>query len=183
MYPQFPADQTKLCAEINRSTLTEMARIRPQVVVINQYWGELSRYGSVEKYLLNYISELKSIGIEKIIIVGQIPLWGTANLGLPSFLFSNFAEKKLPIPLRLPRQSIDNDPTGTMEYMASFEYPKGVIYLSMDEILCEKDQCLTMVGPNLESDLIVWDYGHLTEAGAKYVVEKLFANIDDLIKS
>jgi hypothetical protein len=53
----------------------------------------------------------------------------------------------------------------------------------MDEILCEKDQCLTMVGPNLESDLIVWDYGHLTEAGAKYVVEKLFANIDDLIKS
>lgn len=183
IFKLFLINQDKTCADLNNKVLEAMAEVRPRIVVINHYWAEQSRNGSVEKNLLNYISELKRIGIEKIIIVGQIPVWGTADLGLPSFLFSNFAEKKLPIPLRLPRQHVENDPPGTMEHIASFEYPKGVIYLSMDEILCEKDQCLTMVGPNLESDLIVWDYGHLTEAGAKYVVEKLFANIDDLIKS
>jgi len=182
MYPQFTADQTKLCTDINDQSLKEIARTRPQIVVINYYWAKLSRYGSVERYLLAYISELNKIGIKKIIVVGQIPTWGN-NLGLPEYLLENIASKGLPVPTRLSRLRVDNDPPGTMEYMASFEYPKGVTYLSMDEILCEKDQCLTMVGPNLESDLIVWDYGHLTEAGAKYVVEKLFANIDDLIKS
>ncbi len=175
--------QDKSCVKLNNEVLKAIANVKPQIVVIDQYWAEVSRSGSVEKQLLNYISELNRIGIQKIIIVGQIPVWGTADLGLPSFLSRNFAEKKLPIPLRLPRQRIDNDPPGTMEYIASFKYPKGVTYLSMDEILCEKDQCLTMVGPNLDTDLIVWDYGHLTEAGSKYVVERLFSNIDELIKN
>ena len=178
IFQLFLDDQSRLCTEV----LKAIADVRPQIVVIDQYWAKVFRSGSVEKQLLSYISELKRIGIKKIIVVGQIPTWGN-DLGLPDYLTKNFTSKGLPVPTRLTRLRVDNDPLGTMEYMASFKYPKGVTYFSMDEILCDKDQCLTMVGPNLETDLIVWDYGHLTEAGSKYVVERMFSNIDELIKN
>jgi len=178
IFQLFLDDQSSLCTKV----LEAIADVRPQIVVIDHYWAKVSRGGSAEKPLLNYISELNRIGIQKIIVVGQIPTWGN-DLGLPDYLLKNFASKSLPLPTRLRRLRVDNDPPGTMEYIASFKYPKGVTYLSMDEILCEKDQCLTMVGPNLDTDLIVWDYGHLTEAGSKYVVERLFSNIDELIKN
>ena len=178
IFELFLEDQSRLCTEV----LKAIADVRPQIVVIDHYWAKVSRGGSAEKPLLNYISVLNRIGIEKIIVVGQIPTWGN-DLGLPDYLLKNFASKGLPVPTRLRRLRVDNDPPGTMEYMASFKYPKGVTYLSMDEILCDEDQCLTMVGPNLKTDLIVWDYGHLTETGSKYVVERMFSNIDELIKS
>ena len=70
-----------------------------------------------------------------------------------------------------------------MEYMRLFKYPPGVTFLSMDDLLCNEKGCLTMVGPKLETDLIVWDYGHLTTAGSKYVSERLFADIEKLIEN
>jgi hypothetical protein len=34
---------------------------------------------------------------------------------------------------------------------------------------------LTAVGPNLEEDLTVWDYGHLTPAASSFVTRSMIA--------
>ena len=177
MWSNIKIYQVRACRDINFKVFDEMARVKPDLVIIDNYWSKLARTGSFEQDLLGYISELNNIGITKIIVVGQIPTWGES--GLPLFLLHNFAEKGLAIPMRHPRLIIENDgPTSKQENMRSFKYPKGVTYLSMDDLLCNREGCMTMVGPNLATDLIVWDYGHLTNAGSKYVSERLFAGIE-----
>ena len=182
MWTNFEVDQGKLCRDINSKVFQEMRQIKPDLVIIDNYWSKLARYGPFEQYLLDYISDLNKIGIANVIIVGQIPTWG--ENGLPLFLLHNFSEKGIRIPTRHPRLTIENDSqTSNQENMRSIKYPKGVTFLSMDDLLCNKQGCLTMVGSNLATDLIVWDYGHLTTAGSKYVSERLFADIEKLIKN
>jgi hypothetical protein len=57
--------------------------------------------------------------------------------------------------------------------MKSFHYPAGVTYLSMRDVLCDAAGCLTAVGPDLEHDIVVWDYSHLTPAAARYAAHVL----------
>jgi hypothetical protein len=57
--------------------------------------------------------------------------------------------------------------------MKSFHYPTGVTYFSMRDVLCDAAGCLTAVGPDLERDIVVWDYSHLTPAAARYVAQVL----------
>jgi hypothetical protein len=46
------------------------------------------------------------------------------------------------------------------------------------DALCNSDGCLTH-SPASKTDLLIWDNGHLTTNGAKFVVEKLgLANLD-----
>jgi len=48
-----------------------------------------------------------------------------------------------------------------------------VEFVSLKEHLCDEKGCLTHIGPDLPNDLIVMDYGHLTENGAKHVSESV----------
>jgi len=47
----------------------------------------------------------------------------------------------------------------------------GVTYISMTNILCNVEGCLTRVGDRAE-DLVTFDYGHLTKNASDYVVSK-----------
>ena len=180
MFRNFIVGQVKFCRDINNKILQEIEHLQPDLVVIDFYWAELARSGSFEEYLLDYIAELNNLGVKNIVVVGQIPTWGN-DLGLPRYLINNFASLNLEIPNRLQRLRVDNDPPGTMEYMRFFKYPPGVTFISMDDLLCNEKGCLTMVGPKLETDLIVWDYGHLTPSGALFVSKILFADIEKLL--
>jgi len=57
--------------------------------------------------------------------------------------------------------------------MRAIEYPSAVTYLSLRDLLCNAAGCLTSVGPDLEHDLVVWDYGHLTAAASNFVAHAL----------
>jgi hypothetical protein len=62
-----------------------------------------------------------------------------------------------------------------------FAFPSNVYYRSLDDILCKDDMCRVVVGPNLATDLVVWDYGHLTESGALFLSKILFKDIGELV--
>jgi hypothetical protein len=71
--------------------------------------------------------------------------------------------------------------------MRSLDYPDGVTYLSLKDVLCDELGCLTMVGPDLQSDIVVWDYGHLTVNGAEFATRMLIepilsGNIESTLK-
>ena len=50
--------------------------------------------------------------------------------------------------------------------------PAGVAYVSLLELLCNADGCLTYV-PGSTTDLMSYDYGHLTTPGATLVARGL----------
>ena len=173
-----PFDDDKICAEITQEYLTALSKSKPKLLIIDGYWAKMSRGVDVESALLKYIHLVQSLGVEKIIIIGQVP---TYDRGLPGQLQHEYLDKGLAIPELIPRAQVDNDPEGTQEYMSSFAFPPNVFFRSIDKILCKQDLCQVAVGQNLATDLVVWDYGHLTESGSSFLSKILFKDIEDLI--
>ena len=173
-----PFDDDLICAEITKEFLTSVSKAKPKVVIIAGYWAKMSRSVDTEKALIAYIQLVQSLGVEKVIVIGQVP---TYDAGLPQHLQNLYVNNDVPIPKLTPRAQVENDPKGTQEHMRDFKYPPNVYFRSIDDLLCKKDLCRVTVGPNLKTDLIVWDYGHLTEAGARFVAENLLIDIERLL--
>ena len=171
-------DKNKRCEEINDLVLEKIGSLKPRTVIVNSHWFGASKppyyigKGDFILHLIDYLQKLKKLGVKQIFIVGQIPTW---NKSLPDTLAQEFVKKDLPIPDRtfigVQSESLIMD-----EVMRFANYPKGITYLSVKDILCDKFGCLTSIGPNLEKDLVVWDYGHLTQSASKFVVKKLFVD-------
>ncbi|PHX94275.1 MAG: hypothetical protein CK542_01480 [Acidimicrobium sp.] len=173
-----PLDDDRICAEITREFLASISRSKPEILIIDGYWAKIARGVDVQNILIEYIDLVQSLGVKKVLVVGQVP---TYEAGLPQHLQNLYVSKGLPIPELTPRAQVTNDPKGTQEHMRNFAYPLNVYYRSIDDLLCIKDSCRVTIGPNLANDLIVWDYGHLTEAGATFVSKILFADIEQLL--
>ena len=173
-----PLDNDKVCAEITQELLTALSMSKPKLLIIDGYWAKMAREVDVESALLKYIRIVQSLGVEKIMVIGQVP---TYEMELPKKLKLEYVDKSLTIPDLIPRDQVINDPKGTQEQMKFYAFPPNVYYRSIDDILCENDMCRVAVGPNLATDLIVWDYGHLTESGALFLSKILFKDIDELI--
>ena len=173
-----PLDDDRICASITQEFLSAISISKPKLLIIDGYWAKMAREEDIESTLIKYVQLVQSLGVKKVIIVGQIP---TYELGLPKTLQLEYLDKSLKFPDLIPRDQVDNDPEGIEELMKSIALPPNVYFRSIDEILCKNNTCLTTVGPNLATDLIVWDYGHVTESGASYLSKILFKDIEELI--
>jgi peptidoglycan/LPS O-acetylase OafA/YrhL len=176
--PTSDDDKNIKCKEINDLVLEKIGLLKPRTVVINSHWVDASRppyYLGKRDFILHlfdYLQKIKNLGVEQIFIVGQIPTW---KKSLPQVLAQEFVSKDLPIP---DRTFIGVKPASLIvdEVMRDSNYPKGVIYLSVKDILCDNFGCLVSIGPDLGKDLVVWDYGHLTQSASRFVVRKLFVD-------
>ena len=173
-----PLDDDKICQDITQEFLEFISRTKPKVLIIDGYWAKMSRTEDVEKRLIEYIKTVQSLGVKNVLVVGQVP---TYHRGLPEHLQALYSNRGLPIPEIILRAQVENDPKGTQEKMKFYSYPENVSFRSIDEILCGADFCRVIIGPNLSSDLIVWDYGHLTPSGASFVSKILFRDIEKLL--
>jgi lysophospholipase L1-like esterase len=71
-----------------------------------------------------------------------------------------------------------SDYIASEQVMQNIAASEGIHYASILDALCNSDGCLTHT-PASKTDLLIWDNGHLTVDGAKFVVEKLgLANFD-----
>jgi hypothetical protein len=165
-----------VCDDINELAASKIAELKPDVVVFDAYWVLAARpflIGDVDFFgvLLAKLKDIQKTGVKTIIVVGEIPTWEPS---LPDSLAQNFVRGGLPIPQRtfkgVDPASLDMDAK-----MKTIGFPTGVKYLSLKDLLCNGSGCLTVVGPNLENDLTVWDYGHLTPAASSFVARSLLA--------
>jgi hypothetical protein len=177
-----PTDNEKhntACSDINALVDANIASSKPDVVIFNSNWLVASRPpyfrggGDYFEALVSHIEKLKQRGAKQVIVVGQVPTWKKA---LPVVLTNLFAMHRLPIPERTFRGVVP-DSLKIDDAMAAIHYPDGTTYLSVRKLLCDDGGCLTTVGPDLGKDLVVWDYGHLTEAAAQVVADKLFGGL------
>jgi peptidoglycan/LPS O-acetylase OafA/YrhL len=165
----------RTCTNINEMTEIKIAELKPDILIIDEYWIVASRmpyfvgFGDYFSRLLQKIDDLKRLGVKRLIIVGEIPVWFPS---LPRQLYTSYVLNDLPIPART-FSGVNEESIGMDGRMRSLGFPEGVTYLSVKDALCNETGCLTAVGPNLETDIIVWDYGHLTAAGADYLTRTL----------
>lgn len=164
-----------VCTGIGDLIRNKVAELKPDVVIIDAFWvSALGSYylgggGDRFAHLTERLNDLRQRGARRIIVVGEIPVWYPS---LPESLARKFVRNDEAIPQRtflgVDWQSLDMDAT-----MRAVSYPSGVTYLSMKDVLCNDAGCLTRVGPDLERDIVVWDYGHLTPSGSTYIAHKL----------
>jgi peptidoglycan/LPS O-acetylase OafA/YrhL len=169
--------------EYHREVMRTIEATKPDVLILDMYWaqsGTVQRFSDMDRYrahVLDRITKLAhSIGVKKVIVVGEIPTW---EPDLPHSLIRNFIESRQKIPERtwigVAKQSLDMD-----GLMRTWALPPGYHYFSVRDVLCDVEGCLTRVGSNPATDLLVWDYGHLTQAGSDYVANH---GLGDLLSS
>ena len=174
-YCEPTANLDSVCKDINEMVLHRISETKPDLVIMDANWVGAAQppffSGSGDYYsvLLKKIYDIKQRGAKNILIVGQIPLWFPS---LPVQLSDRYIRNNQPIPERT-FLGVDTESLKIDASMRALSYPKNVTYLSVKDALCDKSGCLTKVGPNLEKDIIVWDYGHLTIAGAKFLTHAL----------
>jgi hypothetical protein len=172
------------CAGDYKYILDRIERDKPDLVILSAHhllWSRIQANESstgYEKLVATHMAELLHSGARNVLIVGQVPIW---NVSLPRIINQHYLRYGQGAPIRmftgLETESIQIDDT-----MRSASAEFGVPYYSLKNQLCGAQGCLTRVGEKLPEDLIVFDDGHLTTAGARYVLESgLGERIDSLL--
>lgn len=171
---------------------------RPNCKAANEYILKQLLGSETDKLILHanwsmYTDELVESGLEstidavkserpdlQIILLGGVPQWGLT--GLPTRLVRLSQAESLNIAADLMIEAdmeIVHERDRTLSAIAL--HHEGVSYQSVSEALCSLGKgCLATLpsaGPNPGFIPTAWDYGHLTEEGARHVVEMLAGSL------
>jgi len=178
--PTSKNEHDQICVDINAVGERTVRDVRPDLVIIDSHWIAASSPswfpdgGDFIEHLKTKLQRLKDLGAHQIVVVGQIPTWTPS---LPDYLRKKYVSRGIAIP---ERATPDAESLRMDDLMGSVTYPPGVTYISLRKMLCENDKCLVRVGHDA-SDLIIWDYGHLTPKGARFVVQAINDRKSDMM--
>lgn len=158
------------CSISNDAILTMIAARQPKVVVLfaswlsyappRQSWNDLD-------HLRQTVKAIRAVGVERVYVLGPAPSWDPA---LPIAVYRHWQENA-ELPTRIAPIALDyTEADRTIEGIALSE---GASFRSVFNELCNPFGCVTHT-PNSRSELLTWDYGHLTTEGAKFIVERLY---------
>lgn len=170
-------DKRPRCVDYNKWIREKIQSIKPDLIIMfahhlyrarDPYYGESISY---QDYLWQEAGALKAQGIKNVWIIGDIPNW---QVSLPHAMNFNFLRHDKPVPERtyvyVVKDSLTSD---TLLAKQANQHHQGVEYISLKDALCTEQGCMTSVGQRRDfpDDLIVMDYGHLTNNGAAYLSE------------
>lgn len=148
------------CDKSNVFALNEIKKLKPNLVILAQ------RYNHDKNNYAKIISELKHAGVTEIIIVGPVPQW------MPSLPRAIGLRHFNPNEIYIKDNSLVREILTTNSLMRNkLSGDKHVSYISIIDALCREDTCLSKV--NNKNTPLVWDYGHLSLAGSKFVVSEV----------
>ncbi|VVE55187.1 O-acetyltransferase OatA [Pandoraea communis] len=158
------------CKRGNEYVLSRLHGLNIDTVVLFAAWG---RYAidwennmPARKDLADTISAIHAQGIKKVIVIGPAPEWPDA---LPKLVYRGW-EADYPahrIPERLNVKLVE----GTVQAdiaLAKVVPEMGATFIPLMSGLCNSGGCLTHT-PGAPTELMTWDYGHLTTPGAIYI--------------
>jgi hypothetical protein len=164
-------DQRAACVDYNRYIRDRIASQKPQMVIISAnhlLWmhDQRSNERDYDTYIRKAAESLMDAGVPHVVLVGEVPTW---RMALPRLLNLEYLRHGGPMPERmitgLVQESLQIDSD-----MKALTRGSPVTYYSVRDALCNTRGCVTKLGEHLPEQLIVFDYGHLTGAGASYVV-------------
>lgn len=148
------------CAESNRFALSEIARLRPETVILAQ------RNFHVETDWEALSKVLHRLGVVNVYLMGPAPEW---NPELPLLVARrHWLDKSEFFDDGIHQKTIADDATVARQAHQSTQYE----YVSMTDFLCPDGRACRAFLPGTR-ELIAIDYGHLSPAGSVYVVTNL----------
>ncbi|MGZ3771936.1 MAG: SGNH hydrolase domain-containing protein [Bdellovibrio sp.] len=160
----------------NQDIFNLLVKKSPDIVILHAAWYEYKM--SVESIVnqINFtISKIKASNPNiKIIVIGPVPTWKDSLQKNILKYYMNSTPRTLP-PLYMVYGLRKDVRTLDDSLKKSFS-AKGIQYLSAIDILCNSDGCMTRTGPS-HLDLTAIDYGHLSEAGSVFLINKIAAKI------
>lgn len=157
--------EDEYCAKSNWLALKVMGEIKPNIVLIARSEGH------DVKEMDQITQKLTSLGVGKVVFLGPAPHW-TGDLP-KIYLRKLWAEKPTRTMTGISRNTIEKN----KELKAKFLKRTNNNYIDLIEIFCNDDGCLTRLGDNLDTDLVTWDYGHLTSAASIYLAKQLWPKL------
>jgi peptidoglycan/LPS O-acetylase OafA/YrhL len=164
----------ELCSQGNLFILRKIEQERPAIVILFDDWSGYSkdwgREPDTTRALFRTLSALTEIGIPTVIVVGPAPKWEKA---LPKLVYEA-AVRDAPRYRVPPRMSfgLDQSFAGVDSSLRELLIGHRVRYFSIRDVMCNEQGCLTHVGEGPD-EIVSWDMGHLTTAGAAYVAERI----------
>ncbi len=144
------------CRAINDRVLSLARTIKPDVVLLHGTW---------DRYLdgvAETVAALKKETSARIVVLGSVPWW---KRGLPNEVLRYFMLHHRLIPERSTRA----EPDGSGAALRRKLVPSGAEFISVWDIMCNADGCLTRIGDKPE-DISASDQVHLTERASVFLV-------------
>ncbi len=155
----------KYCWKINQYVMKEIDRIKPQVVVLDGYWG---RYMSKTGALLKTVELIRQHSPKtRVIVVGEAPLWQGS---LPKYL----AKRQIDLNREVVLPNALLDRTRQLDKQLQAKAGADVTFVSALDVLCNQNSCLAVAkATNGQYQPTAFDYGHLSQVGAEKVCRRI----------
>jgi hypothetical protein len=155
----------KACTDVSNKIFQEIIKQNPARVVIAANWTDYDW-----KRIEGTINKLHEAGYKNIDLVGPAPVWSD---GLYKQLYLKFLEDKNPnIPYRMTfGLNKEKDFLYIDKSLSGMANRLGVRYISISNILCNQDGCITRFGDTSDK-LESIDAGHFTKTTSRYVVSQ-----------
>jgi len=155
------------CKSINDDVLRRIGELHPDVVILDATWGHAEQ--TLREDLPLTASRLKAMNVPRIVMMGPPPGWGGA--GLPDTVLTYYEQTRAVLPERTFYGSNDVWTRARDAMLAGLSSELGVHYISVRNVFCNDDGCLTRIGPS-ESELTAFDAGHLTVPAAIFLADQ-----------
>jgi peptidoglycan/LPS O-acetylase OafA/YrhL len=153
------------CRSINDDVMERIGKLRPDVVILDATWGHAEP--TLREDLPLTISRLNAAHVARIVLIGPPPSWQGA--GLSHNVLDYYRQTGAVLPPRTFYRSNDEWTRGRDAMLGALSLELGIQYISVRNVFCNEDGCLTRIGPN-ERELTAFDPGHLTVAGSIFLV-------------
>jgi peptidoglycan/LPS O-acetylase OafA/YrhL len=160
------ASLPKFCVESNQAILSQIARLRPDTVLLHGAWD--GQYTA--EVLRPTINALRALGIPRIVLVGPSPQWSTS---LPSAVADYYQRMHELIPMRT---TLYMYPQAADVIVRTAARELNVEYFSAKDAMCNEQGCLTRSGP-LSRDITTSDFIHLTPNGSRILALAVAADL------
>lgn len=165
----------------NLRTLDDIETARPSIVILHARWA-YEHYGLTPQRAIQELHKT-AVAIRKkspatvTVVLGPVPNW---SYSLAKSMF-NYWQKTPGHPLPPPymRFGLDESIEEWDKQLATRAQQAGLHYISAYRLLCNPAGCLTRTGP-AATDITAVDYGHLSPAGARYLVARIMPQLDQL---
>ncbi|MBC3436028.1 acyltransferase [Pseudomonas sp. BW16M2] len=143
------------CNASNGFALEEIARLRPEIVVMaQQQFHELTDWNEIAVHL-------RSLGVRDVVLVGPVPQWRPS---LPIVMVKRHWHST---DARIVDQGLDPRMLASDAALKQKLDPALITYISIIGGVCEGGACLAKVDDG--KSLLVVDYGHLTPSASLYL--------------
>jgi peptidoglycan/LPS O-acetylase OafA/YrhL len=156
------------CKAINDFVLTQVARLQPTQVLLHADWLSYARQQGT-RAVGRTVREIHRVAPKaQILIIGGVPKWIPT---LPGLLLERHLTLESDAPLQNPFEKELHLADESLRHVARADDAR---FESAFDQLCSSKGCAVITSVTGSRALVTWDNGHLTQAGAVLLSQKLY---------